>query len=169
MSFLLLGIDSLIAGLAIGGIVTGRMRLPLAALFGVADGVVFLIGAGIVSPFSDGVSTIVQTALLLAMGIYLIVVAAGVRRIASSWPMWVLPFVLTFDNLAYGLAGDKSTSSLFSQAGQQALSSALLAVIGLTVGAMLPRLVPSLNRRVGTTRFAGAALIVAAGALLLVG
>jgi hypothetical protein len=169
MSFLLLGIDSLIAGIAIGGIVTGRMRLPLAALFGVADGVVFLIGAGIISPFSDGVSTIVQTVLLLAMGIYLIVVAAGVRRVASSWPMWVLPFVLTFDNLAYGLAGDKSASSLFSQAGQQALSSALLALIGLTVGAMLPRLVPSFDRRVGATRFAGAALIVAAGALLLVG
>ena len=169
MSFLLLGIDSLIAGVAIGGIVTGRMRLPLAALFGVADGIGFLIGAGIVSPFSDGASTVLQTVLLVALGIYLIVVAAGSRRVMSSWTVWALPFVLTFDNLAYGLAGDKSTSSLFSQAGQQALSSALLALIGLTIGAALPRLVPSLDRRVGTLRFAGAALIVTAGALLLVG
>ena len=46
MGFLLLGIDSLIAGIAIGALVDRRSRPWLAALFGVADGVAFLIGAG---------------------------------------------------------------------------------------------------------------------------
>jgi hypothetical protein len=83
--------------------------------------------------------------------------------------VWVLPFVLTLDNLAYGVAGDRSASSLVSQAGQQALSSALLALVGLTVAVALPRAIPAMGRRVVATRFAGAGLIVAAGLMLLVG
>ncbi len=47
MGFLLLGIDSLIAGVAICAIVDKGSRLRLAALFGVADGVGFLIAAGL--------------------------------------------------------------------------------------------------------------------------
>ena len=47
MGFLLLGIDSLIACIAIGAIVDRRWRVPLAALFAIADGGAFLIGAGL--------------------------------------------------------------------------------------------------------------------------
>jgi hypothetical protein len=47
MGFLLLGIDSLIACIAIGALVEKRSRLWLAGLFGLADGVAFLIGAGL--------------------------------------------------------------------------------------------------------------------------
>ena len=43
MGFLLLGVDSLIAGMAIGPVVERRWRLPLAALFGIADAAVFLL------------------------------------------------------------------------------------------------------------------------------
>ena len=47
MNFLLLGIDSLIACLAIGALVDRRSWVWLAALFAAADAVAFLIGAGL--------------------------------------------------------------------------------------------------------------------------
>ncbi len=168
MGFLLLGVDSLIACLAIGAIVERRSRVPLAALFGIADGVVFLIGTSAGWRLSDATSAAVQTAILIGLGLYLIVVAAGVRRFSARWPVWVLPFVLTIDNLAYGL-GDRSTGSVLAQAGQQALSSGLLALIGLIVAVALPRVFPVMNRRAPATRFAGGALILVAGLELLIG
>jgi hypothetical protein len=169
MHFLLLGIDSLIAGVAVCAIVDRRARLPLAALFGVADGVVFLIGAGLGWRLSADVSALVLTATLVTFGLYLLVVAAGTRQVAARWPVWVVPWALTLDNLTYGLTGDRTTGSLLQQAGQQALSSALLAMAGLCVAVVLPRVLPALGRRADANRMAGGALILAAGGLVLLG
>jgi hypothetical protein len=169
MGFLLLGIDSLIAGTAICLIVSPRARLPLAALFGIADGVLFLIGAGLGWRLAGGVSEALATGTLLAVGLYLLVIAAGTARVAARWPLWVLPWALTMDNLTYGLVGDHSAGSLLQQSGQQALSSALLALVGLLVALVLPRVLPVMKQRAAATRFAGGALVLAAGGLVLLG
>jgi hypothetical protein len=163
MSFLLLGVDSLIACLAICAIVSPRARLPLAALFGVADGVVFLIGAGLGWRLPVGVTEVLATGTLVALGLYLLVVAAGMRRVAARWPLFVLPWALTMDNLTHGLIND-SAGALLEQAGQQALSSAALALVGLLAAVALP-----VRGRAAATRFAGGALVVAAGGLALLG
>ena len=163
MGFLLLGIDSLIACMAIGAIVDRRWRLPLAALFGVADGVAFLIAAGLGWQLSEGVTLALGTGTLAALALWLLVVAAGTRRVAELWPVWVVPIALTLDNLAYGAVGDQSTAW---HAGEQALSSSLLALVGLLAAGVLPRLLP--ERRVAV-RFAGAALLVATGGFVLLG
>lgn len=168
MGFLLLGIDSLIACIAIGAIVDRRWRLPLAAAFGVADGTAFLIGAGLGWTISAGVTEFLEVGTLAALGVWLIVVAAGTRRVAELWPLWVLPLALTMDNLAYGVASDYS-GSLLGHAAEQALSSALLAFVGLYVAGVLPRVVPALERRAVAVRFAGAALLLATGGFLLLG
>jgi hypothetical protein len=168
MGFLLLGIDSLIACIAIGAIVDRRWRLPLAAAFGVADGTAFLIGAGLGWTISAGVTEVLEIGTLAALGVWLIVVAAGTRRVAQLWPLWVLPLALTMDNLAYGVASDYS-GSLLGHAAEQALSSALLALVGLYVAGVLPRVVPALERRAVAVRFAGAALLLATGGFLLLG
>jgi hypothetical protein len=168
MGFLLLGIDSLIACLAVAAIVETRWRLPLAATFGIADGVSFLIGAGLGWTISAGLTEVLETGLLLLLGVYLIVVAAGSAGIAARFGVWVLPFALIFDNLAFGIADDSSRSVL-AQASEQALSSALMAAVGLYVGVLLPRLVPSVRERTAAMRFAGGALVVAAGGLALLG
>jgi len=166
MSLLLLGLDSLIVCLAIGPVVEKGSRVKLAALFGAADGIAFLVGAGFgLRLLSDGASTVLTTGLLVAMGLYLLVVAAGTQQVAARWPVWVLPFALVFDNLTFGLVGDHAAGSLLSQAGQQALSSATLALVGLVAGA----LVPVAQRRADANRVAGGALLLAAGALVLVG
>jgi hypothetical protein len=166
MGFLLLGLDSLIVCLAIGPLVDRGSRLKLAALFGVADGVAFLVGAGLGwQLFSDGQASLLTSGILVALGLYLLVVAAGTRQVTARWSVWVLPSALVFDNLTYGLVGDHAAGSLFQQAGQQALSSALLALVGLAVAATLP----VMQRRADAHRVAGGALLLAAGALVLLG
>jgi hypothetical protein len=168
MGFLLLGIDSFIACIAIGAIVDKRWRLPLAAMFGVADGAAFMVGAGLGWTISAGVSEVLEIGTLAALGVWLIVVAAGTRRVAQLWPLWVLPLALTMDNLAYGVASDYS-GSLLGHAAEQALSSALLALVGLYVAGVLPRVLPAMERRAVAVRFAGAALLLATGGFLLLG
>jgi len=168
MGFLLLGIDSLIACIAIGAIVDKRWRLPLAAMFGVADGAAFLVGAGLGLQLSEGVTIALGTGTLAALGLWLLLVATGTRRVAELWPVWVVPIALTMDNLAYGVASDYS-GSLVGHAAEQALSSSLLALIGLYVAGVLPRMLPALERRTVAVRFAGAALLIATGGFLLLG
>ncbi len=168
MGFLLLGIDSLIACMAVGAIVDRRWRLPLAAAFGLADGTAFLIGAGLGWTISAGVTEVLEVGTLAALAYYLVVVAAGSRLVTASWAVWVLPFALTMDNLAYGVASDYS-GSLAGHAAEQALSSALLALIGLYAASLLPRVVPALQRRAVAVRFAGVALLLATGGFLLLG
>jgi hypothetical protein len=154
--------------MAIGAIVDKRWRLPLVALFGVADGAAFLIGAGLGWTISAGVTGVLEVGTLGALGLWLIAVAAGTRRVAELWPLWVLPLALTVDNLAYGVGSDYS-GSLVGHAAEQALSSSLLALIGLYAAGVLPRVVPALERRTVAVRFAGAALLVATGGFLLLG
>jgi hypothetical protein len=168
MGFLLLGIDSFIACMAIGAIVDKRWRLPLAAAFGVADAAAFLIGAGLGWTISEGATAFLEVGTLAALGLWLMVVAVGTRRMADLWPLWVLPLALTMDNLAYGVASDYS-GSLLGHAAEQGASSALLAIAGLYAASLLPRLIPALERRVVAIRFAGVALLLATGGFLLFG
>jgi hypothetical protein len=108
----------------------------------------------------------VEVSSLVAIGLYLLVVAAGMQHM-SRWPVWVVPFALIADNLTYGLAGEH-TGSLFGEAAEQALSSSLLALVGLIAAVWLPRVIPG-ARGASAPRVAGAGLLVAAGALFLVG
>jgi hypothetical protein len=167
MSFLLLGLDSLIVCAAVGALVEPGSRLRYAALFGMADGVAFLVGAGLGwQLFSDGTSGVLTTAMLVSMGLYLIVVAAGTQQLAARRVVWALPAVLVFDNLTYGLVGDHAAGTLFQQAGEQALSSSLLALVGLLAAAAV---LPRMERRAVAVRFAGSALLLAAGGFVLLG
>jgi hypothetical protein len=166
MNFLLLGLDSLIACLAVGALVGRRSWVWLAALFAVADAVAFLIGAGLGWGLMSGAaSEVVEMGTLVLLGVYLLVVAASVSELTARWAIWVLPFALTVDNLTYGLAGEQ-TGSIAGESLAQLLSSGMLAYLGLFAAVWLPRLLPV---KVETTRIAGAALLVGAGALFLVG
>jgi len=162
MNFLLLGIDSLIACLAIGALVDRRSWVRLAALFAAADAGAFLIGAGLGwGLMSQAASELIGMGTLVLLGVYLLVVAAGTAQVTARRAVWVLPFALTLDNLAFGLAGEPTSSVL-----AQALSSGMLAYLGLFAAAWLPRVLPA---RVEATKVAGAALLIGAGALFVVG
>jgi len=172
MGFLLLGIDSLIACVAIGPVVSRRWGVPLAALFGVCDGGGFLLGSALHWQISGNVSSVITTGILIALGVYWIAVATCARtaRVSSSRGLaWALPFALTIDNITVGIVGDHP-GAILAQAGAQALSSALLAGLGLAVGLALARALPAARRHAAVANgVAGGALIVASGVLLLVG
>jgi hypothetical protein len=161
MNFLLLGIDSFIACLAIGALVDRRSWVWLAALFAAADAGAFLIGAGLGwGLMSEAASELIGMGTLVLLGVYLLVVAAGTAQVTARRAVWLLPFALTLDNLAFGMAGEPTSSVL-----AQAVSSGMLAYLGLFAAAWLPRVAPKLE----ATRLAGAALLIGAGALFLVG
>jgi len=166
MSFLLLGIDSLIACVAIGALIEAKDRVRLAALFGLADCVGFLIGAGLGWAFLSGaVSEVIEMGALVVLGVYLLVVATATTQLTTRWYIWALPIFLTVDNLTYGIAGEQ-TGSLGGEALAQTLSSSMLAYLGLFVAVWLPRVLPA---KLEATRIAGATLLIGAGALFLVG
>src|SRR5215213_3114624 len=99
MGWLLLGIDSFIVCLAVGAMVDGRARFKLAALFGVADATAFLVGAGLGwQVFSERASGALTAGLVVAVALYLLVVAAGTGHVVARWSVWALPAVLVFDN-----------------------------------------------------------------------
>jgi len=174
MSFLLLGVDSLIACLAIGPIISKRWRVPLAALFGVCDGAGFLLGSALHWSMPGTVSTVAETAVLVALGLYWLSLAVASKKAAGTRWVWALPFALSIDNITFGVIDGRWSNSIWVQAGQQTLSSALLAGIGVALSVAAAQRIPVVRRALqrsgaSTMGFAGAALIVAAGVELLVG
>ena len=166
MNFLLLGIDSFIACMAIGALVDRRSWVGLALLFAVADAGAFLIGAGLGWGLMSGAaSEVIEIGTLVLLGVYLLVVAAGTAQLTARWAVWVLPLALTVDNLTFGLAGEQS-GSLSGEALAMALSSGFLAYLGMFVAVWLPKVLPG---KVAVPRIAGATLLIGAGALFFAG
>lgn len=180
MGFLLLGVDSLIACIAVAPIVTRRIAIPFALLFGVGDGLGFLLGSAFHVSVPDTVSNVLQTGILAALGIYWIALAIYSKWAAKQelqqtskarWAMWILPWALSIDNITFGLVdGVPAHASVWASAGEQALSSAVQAGIGLAIGMAIVYMIPALRRRMALANgIAGGLLLVAAGALLVVG
>jgi hypothetical protein len=173
MGFLLLGIDSLIACIAVGPIISRRSFVPFAALFGICDAGGFLLGSAFHWSVPGSAATTVQTSVLILLGFYLLGIAilAKATRVSSSVSprlIWILPFALSIDNITYGLAN--GTGSILRQASEQVASSALLAGIGLAVGLAIAQAIPAVRRHATVANgVAGGALVLASGALLMWG
>jgi putative Mn2+ efflux pump MntP len=170
MGFLLLGVDSLIACAAIGMVVSKRSRLPLAAFFAICDGGGFLLGHAFHWNMPGGVATIVATAVFVGLGLYWIAMSFLSRKAAGTRWVWVLPIALSIDNITFGLIDHNWTTNVWGQAGEQVLSSALLAGAGLMISVAIARAIPEGRRgRVPMLGLAGVGLVLAAGVELLVG
>ncbi len=179
MGWLLLGVDSLIACIAVGPLVSRRMSVlvPFALLFGVGDGGGYLLGCALHWSYPDNLGFLAPT-VVAVIGVYWIGVAIVSRMAAkadlsekSHWGIWILPWLLSLDNITYGVVnGVSSGASVWASAGEQALSSALQAGIGLAIGIGIAYSIPALRRRMWLANAtAGGAMIVAAGVLFLVG
>lgn len=171
MGFLFLGLDSLIACMVVSPLLSKwSHRFLLAAFFGLADAVGFLIGVGLgaATPLmmSAGMGEALEIGLPAILGIYLIGIAflsftsrqAGATSVV--WPVWILPIILALDNFSYGLVGNPAAGSILQQAfGEQAWSSALLALSGLLVGVAVMRVIPAMQRRAVAAATSGVGLI----------
>ncbi len=115
-----LGLDSLVAGLAVGWILSGwRGRISFALGCGLCDGIASWAGAAVPHQLPD----------CFDAGLYLVCVGlllAGAVR-TRAW-LYAMPVVLSIDNLAAGVSAD--------QAPLLALSSAVMAASGLALAGL---------------------------------
>ena len=102
---------------------------------------------------------------------YWLGIALYARRLAETRWVWALPFVLSIDNITYGLIDHTRSSSVAVQAIEQLISSSLLALVGLIASAAVLRAIPGRKQRsiAFPAAFAGTACIVAAPLLLAIG
>jgi hypothetical protein len=162
---------------AIGGL--SALTIPYGLSYGAGDGIGYLIGTLFHFSISDSLSSVLETTLLVALGLYWI----GIYFVASkmqgserlqkwSWRgIWVLPVALSIDNMTYGaVTGVPANAAVWASAGLQALASAGLGLIGLAVGIGLAILIPALRTRMYRTfGFVGVGVIATAGILLYTG
>ncbi len=120
-----LGFDSLLAGIAFGPIVlSNRDRALFAVLFGAFDGLATLLGVmGLHRPPEAPAATLYLVGVLL--------ITQGARH-SRRW-LFVMPLLLGFDNLVVG--GTLADVPVF------ALSSAVMAAVGIALGALGRRVV----------------------------
>jgi putative Mn2+ efflux pump MntP len=162
---------------AIGGV--SALVVPYGLSYGVGDGFGYLIGTLFHISISDTLSSVVETSLLVALGLYWIAIYLVASRMQSSeqlqkWSwrgIWILPVALSIDNLTFGaVTGIPANESVWASAGLQALASAGLGLIGLAVGIGLAFLIPALRSRMYRTfGFVGVGVIAAAFVLLYTG
>ena len=168
MGFLTLGLDSFIACLAVGALVQRKAWLPFAALFGICDAGAFLLGHAMSWNMSESVADVVSSAALLALGLYLVVVAVVSQKVANTRWVWLLPVALTLDNITFGLIDRAWSTSVSVEAAEQLLSSALLGLVGIVLSAAIVRAFPRVHRnKILTAGIAGGAAMAAAPVLLV--
>jgi hypothetical protein len=143
---------------AIAGV--SALAVPYGISYGVGDGAGYLIGTLFHFSVSDSLSTVLETTLLCALGVYWIGIYFVASKMQSSerlakWSwrgIWILPVALSIDNLTYGaVTGVPANASVWASAGLQALASAALGLIGLAVGIGLAVLIPALRTRMYRT------------------
>ena len=160
---------------AIGGLGLSALTVPYGLSYGVGDGLGYLLGTLFHFSVSDSLSEVLETTLLVALGLYWI----GIYFVASkmqtserlrkwSWRgIWVLPVALSIDNLTYGaVTGVPANESVWASAGLQALASAGLGLIGLAVGIGLAVLIPALRTRMYRTFGVVGVGVIATAAIL---
>jgi hypothetical protein len=164
---------------ALGGLSLSALTVPYGLSYGVGDGLGYLLGTLFHFSISDSLSSVLETTLLVALGLYWIGIYFVASRMQASeqlqkWSwrgIWVLPVALSLDNLTFGaVTGIPANESVWASAGLQALASAGLGLAGLAVGIGLAVLIPALRTRMYRTfGVVGVGVIATAGLLLYTG
>ena len=164
---------------AIGGLGLSALTVPYGLSYGVGDGLGYLLGTLFHFSISDSLSSVLETTLLVALGLYWIGIYVVASRMQGSdqlqkWSwrgIWVLPAALSIDNLTFGaVTGIPAHESVWASAGLQALASAGLGLVGLAAGIGLAVLIPALRTRLYRTfGIVGVGVLATAGILLYTG
>jgi hypothetical protein len=164
---------------AIGGLGLSALTVPYGISYGVGDGLGYLLGTLFHFSISDSLSSMLETTLLVVLGLYWIAIYFAASKMQRSeqlqkWSwrgIWVLPVALSLDNLTFGaVTGIPANESVWASAGLQALASAGLGLVGLAAGIGLAVLIPALRTKMYRTfGIVGVGVIATAGILLYTG
>src|ERR1700722_8786987 len=144
---ILLSIDSLLVSMAIVlfGVPSARAG-TLCTAFMIGDGIGTFVGLSMHHPIGPAV-----------LGAYLMILLIVTARVPWRYALWA-PALCSLDNLLAGMAGRPSLGGIWIDSLTAALTSGLLALVGVAIAAAMVRSVP--------TRWihyaVGAALVVAA-------
>lgn len=163
MGWLLLGTDSLIACIAVGALVSKRSWVPLVVIFGISDGLGTLLGITLHLNVSDTASAIVETAFMAGLGVYWLGVAVMSKRMRGTGWVWLLPWILTIDNITYGTIDHAWSHAAGVQALEAGLSSAIQAGIGIAISVAVAKSVPRVIDAVRAQRAGGGAAVATSG------
>jgi manganese efflux pump family protein len=135
----LLSLDSFIATLAVGPLVKSRFsRVHLALWFGFWDGAATFIGAKFDwGGWGHELSHWVVPLAALLYGISFVFAAARKGFGSSPRFAFVLPFLMSFDNLTYGASIGPVTTQVVERAVVLGIASFSMAVLGLLPGSLL--------------------------------
>jgi len=87
----------------------------------------------------------------------------------SHWGLWVLPWLLSLDNISFGVVdGVSNGASIWLSAIEQFLSSALQAGVGLAIGIGLAAAIPAVRRRMWLANATAGTLMIAGGVVMYV-
>jgi putative Mn2+ efflux pump MntP len=162
----LLALDSLVVGAALGPVVSSRFgRWRLALAFGLCDGLASLLGWAADWRATPGVGEWLGPAAVGGYGLYVLGLAWRSRRLseagAGGWLVLTLPLCLSLDNLALGVGPDASAGAAALAALAFGAVSGVLALVGLRLGGAITACAPARAEWVG-----GAALLAVGLALL---
>jgi putative Mn2+ efflux pump MntP len=159
----LLSLDSLLASLAMGPLLASwRQRWGLAALFGGCDALAVCAGAAWGrNDWALALASPLAALYALALGVCCLAAACGNQRRAKARWVFVLPVLLSLDNLAYGAGAGPAGGAVASQAIVLGFISFALALAGL-----LPWGVIRLGNARSKELIAGSALVLLCSRLL---
>ncbi|HEX4833043.1 MAG TPA: hypothetical protein VH478_18325 [Trebonia sp.] len=148
--------------------------VPLTLLFGLGDGLGYLLGCALHWSYPDSWGNLAPTVVAL-LGAYWIVVAIISRRAAKAeaeespkarWGVWVLPWLLSLDNITYGAVDGVSHSASIYLSFEQFASSAIQAGAGLAIGIAIAYSIPAVRRHMWLANgIAGGLMIIGAGVM----
>lgn len=130
----LLSIDSLVVSMALSPLLrSSRQRWLLAALFGICDAAAAAIGVANHFRFAHEVAPVFA----LVCGLYCLVAAVWKKFRADLRLAFLLPVLMSLDNLAYGIESGPLSGSLATRAAVLGFASFSLAGLGLYAGSRL--------------------------------
>jgi putative Mn2+ efflux pump MntP len=139
LTALLLSLDSFVVAVALSPLIKSPVsRWRLASLFGVCDGLAVLVGSALGHSVPGlHINERVVPFFVVVFGLYWLVAAQWKQFRAHPRLVFILPALMSLDNLAYGAGIGQLTGSVFTQAIALAAASMALAALGLYIGSFI--------------------------------
>jgi len=158
----ILGLDSFVVAVALSPLIRSpASRCRLASLFGICDGLAVVAGSALgAAGLGLHIGAGAVPCFAIVFGVYCLIAAQWQRFRVHPRLVWLLPPLMSLDNLAFGAGAGSLSAGTIAQAVALGAASLILAALGLFLGS----LVRFASER--ASQFAAGAALLAAGLIL---